>query len=97
MTNEWMNDPSLQEIAPYKLQFLQALIFESASLSREQMSVCTSNKALVAKHGPELMEIAKEKNINFTDQEFQSIVNVLKKHASPEELTKMEKLMSFRK
>ena len=28
-------------------------------------NVCTSNKALVAKHGPELMEIAKEKNINF--------------------------------
>ena len=28
-------------------------------------SVATSNKALVAKHGPELMEIAKEKNINF--------------------------------
>ena len=28
-------------------------------------SVCTSNKALVAKYGPELMEIAKEKEINF--------------------------------
>ena len=28
-------------------------------------SVCTSNKALVAKYGPELMEIAKEKGINF--------------------------------
>lgn len=28
-------------------------------------SVATSNKALVAKFGPELMEIAKEKNINF--------------------------------
>lgn len=28
-------------------------------------SVCTSNKALVAKHGPELMELAREKNINF--------------------------------
>ena len=28
-------------------------------------SVCTSNKALVAKHGPELMEIAREKDINF--------------------------------
>ena len=28
-------------------------------------SVCTSNKALVAKYGPELMEIAKEKKINF--------------------------------
>ena len=28
-------------------------------------SVCTSNKALVAKYGPELMKIAKEKKINF--------------------------------
>lgn len=28
-------------------------------------SVCTSNKALVAKHGRELMDIAKEKSINF--------------------------------
>lgn len=28
-------------------------------------SVCTSNKALVAKYGPELMAIAKEKNVNF--------------------------------
>ena len=28
-------------------------------------SVCTSNKALVAKHGPELMEIARQKDINF--------------------------------
>lgn len=28
-------------------------------------SVCTSNKALVAKYGPELMAIAKEKNVSF--------------------------------
>lgn len=28
-------------------------------------AVCTSNKELVAKHGPELLQIAKEKNINF--------------------------------
>ena len=28
-------------------------------------SVCTSNKELVAKHGPELMEIAEKQNINF--------------------------------
>lgn len=28
-------------------------------------SVCTSNKELVAKHGPELLQIAKDNNINF--------------------------------
>ena len=87
MTNEWMNDPSLQEIPSYKLQFLQALIFESTSLSKEQMM-----PFLMA-----VMKRGKEKNISFTDQEFQSIADVLKKHASPEELSKMEKLMSFRK
>lgn len=87
MTNEWMNDPSLQEIPSYKLQFLQALIFESASLSKEQMM-----PFLMA-----VMKRGKEKNISFTNQEFQSIADVLKKHASPEELSKMEKLMNFRK
>lgn len=28
-------------------------------------SVCTSNKALVAEHGPELLAMAKERNLNF--------------------------------
>ena len=28
-------------------------------------SVCTSNKALVAAHGPELLEMAKKRNLNF--------------------------------
>ena len=28
-------------------------------------SVCTSNKALVAAHGPELLEMAKERRLNF--------------------------------
>lgn len=87
MTQDWMQDPSLKEIDPFKLQFLQSLIFESASLRKEQMM-----PFLMA-----VMKRGKEKNISFTDQEFQSIVDVLKKHASPEELAKMEKLMNLRK
>lgn len=87
MTQDWMQDPFLKEIDPFKLQFLQSLIFESASLRKEQMM-----PFLMA-----VMKRGKEKNISFTDQEFQSIVDVLKKHASPEELAKMEKLMSLRK
>lgn len=87
MTQDWMQDPSLKEIDPFKLQFLQSLIFESASLRKEQMM-----PFLMA-----VMKRGKEKNISFTDQEFQSIIDVLKKHASPDELAKMEKLMSLRK
>lgn len=87
MTQDWMKDPSLNEIEPFKLQFLQTLIFESATLRKEQMM-----PFLMA-----VMKRGKEKNISFTDQEFQSIVDVLKKYATPEELAKMEKLMNLRK
>ena len=37
MTHDWMKDESLKEIAPYKLEFLQALIFESSKLRKEQL------------------------------------------------------------
>lgn len=29
MTNEWMQDESLQNIDPYKLEFLQALVLKA--------------------------------------------------------------------
>lgn len=41
-----------------------AYSFTKSALERGK-SVCTSNKELVAKHGPELLEIAKEHNCNY--------------------------------
>ncbi|MBP3870100.1 MAG: homoserine dehydrogenase [Faecalicoccus sp.] len=41
-----------------------AYMFVKAALEAGK-SVATSNKALVAKHGPELMQIAKDKNVSF--------------------------------
>lgn len=86
MQNEWMKEDSLKDIDPYKLDFLQALLFESKNLKREQML-------------PFLMAVAKRgqaKNITFTEEEINKIVAVLKKHASPEELSKIEKVMALR-
>ena len=37
MQNDWMRDESLKDIEPYKLEFLQALVFESSNLRKEQM------------------------------------------------------------
>ena len=37
MQNDWMKDESLKNIDPYKLEFLQALMFESSNLKKEQM------------------------------------------------------------
>ncbi len=86
MQNDWMMEETLRDIDPYKLEFLQALLFESKNLKKEQML-------------PFLMAVAKrgqERNVAFTDEEINKIVAVLKKHASPDELSKIEKVMALR-
>ena len=86
MQNDWMKEESLKDIDPYKLEFLQALFFESRNLKKEQMI-------------PFLMAVTKrgqEKNVTFSEDEIGKIVAVLKKHASPDEVTKIEKVMAMR-
>lgn len=86
MQNDWMQDESLKNIEPYKLEFLQALVFESSSLRKEQLLPFLMN---VAKRG-------QDKKVAFTDEEINAIVTVLKKHATSEELAKMEKILAMR-
>ena len=86
MQNDWMNDESLKNIEPYKLQFLQALVFESSNLKKEQML-----PFLMAG-----MKRGKEKNVSFSEDEISAIVAVLRKSATPEELSKIEKIMALR-
>lgn len=86
MQNDWMKDEALKDIDPYKLEFLQALIFESSNLKKEQLM-----PFLMA-----VMKRGKEKNVSFSDEEITKIVNVIRKYASPEEIAKIEKIMSMR-
>lgn len=86
MLSDWMKDESLKNIDSYKLEFLQALIFESNNLKKEQML-------------PFLMAVMKrgqEKKISFSENEINAIVAVLRKHATPEEISKIEKVMAMR-
>ncbi|MDE7199101.1 MAG: hypothetical protein K2O15_09475 [Lachnospiraceae bacterium] len=87
MTNEWMNDPALAGIDRKKLEFLQALVFESRDLQREQML-------------PFLMAVAKRgqaDHITFSDEEIDTIVTVIKKESSEEEAATIDKMMRLRK
>lgn len=86
MQTDWMKDESLKKIEPYKLEFLQALVFESSNLRKEQLLPFLMN---VAKRG-------QDKNISFKDEEIEAVIAVLKKHATPEELVKMKKILAMR-
>ena len=59
-----LNDPEVEVIAEVMGGVEPAYTFVKSALMKGK-SVCTSNKELVAKHGPELIEIAKEHNRNF--------------------------------
>lgn len=59
-----LKDPDVQIVVEVMGGIEPAYTFVKSSLE-EGKSVATSNKALVAKHGAELLSIAKEKDINF--------------------------------
>ncbi|MCR5221333.1 MAG: homoserine dehydrogenase [Lachnospiraceae bacterium] len=59
-----LNDPEVRIVVEVMGGVEPAYTFVKKSLLAGK-SVCTSNKELVAKHGPELLEIARNQNINF--------------------------------
>ena len=87
MTNNWMSDPAVANIDKAKLEFLQALVFERQTLYEEQML-------------PFLMSVAKkgsDNHISFSDEEVDTIVNVIRNYSTPEELSKIDKLLKLRR
>lgn len=59
-----VNDPEVNIVVEVMGGIEPAYTFVKRALLAGK-SVCTSNKALVASHGPELMELARERDINF--------------------------------
>ena len=59
-----INDPEIQIVVEVMGGIEPAYTFVKEALLKGK-SVCSSNKELVAKHGAELLEIAKQKKINF--------------------------------
>lgn len=87
MSKDWMNDPALAGIDRAKLEFLQALVFESRGLQKAQML-------------PFLMAVAKRgqaDHITFSDEEIDTIVEVIKKESSPEDAAVIDNMMRMRK
>lgn len=62
--NDILNDPEVKVVVEVMGGLKPAYDFTKQLLMAGK-SVCTSNKELVAAHGPELIEIAKERNINY--------------------------------
>ena len=83
--SDWIRDEALKSIHPQKLEFLQQMLFDSKKYSGKQML-------------PFFMSLAakcRSQNISFTKEEMDTIIPVLKRHASDEELGKMNYAISM--
>lgn len=86
-SGEWMRDKALSHIPHSKLEFLQIMLFESRKLKQEEMLPFFMS----------VIKISREKNITFTEKEMDSILEVLKEHSSPDELSRINQIMQMRK
>lgn len=87
--NEWMQDSDLKNIDKAKLDFLDKMFIQSASINsrgnqKEMMSFLLS-----------LNKLSRDNNISFSNEEVELIFSVLKKYSTPDDIAKMQKISSF--
>lgn len=84
---KWMDDPAVSHISPEKLEFLQALVFESKGLSQKEMFPFLMS----------VMKRAKASNITFQESEINLMIQTIKKYSSEKELSTIEKMLAVGK
>lgn len=91
------NDPEVQIVVETMGGLHPAYEFVKASLEMGK-SVCTSNKALVAAYGPELLDLAKSKNANFLFEASVGggipIIRPLKTSLAPDEILEISGILN---
>ena len=85
INTDWMQDPSLSGISAMKLNFLQNMLFESQKHTGKEMLPFFMSLAMKAK----------SQNISFSQDEIDTIVPILKKYASEEEIGKMNQVIKM--
>ena len=83
--SDWMSDPRVAAIPKEKLDFLQKIFFESKKLSQKELM-------------PFFMALAgraKKANISFSQTEMDTILEVIKENASPDECKKIDQTLKL--
>lgn len=80
----WMEDESVKEIDPKKLEFLSKLFTEGHGRNQ---------KELMAFLMP-MMRKAKQEHLTFTQQELNAAINAIRKYSTKEELKQIDKILT---
>ena len=81
---QWMNDPSIKDISPRKLEFLEKMFHETQGKSQ---------KELMALLIP-MMKKAQQENLSFTPLEMNAAISAIRKYSTAEERSKMDEILA---
>lgn len=92
-SNEWMNDPELKNIDRAKLDFLDKMFVQSASINNNGTPQERQKNMMTFLLS--LSKLSKDNNISFQKEEVELIFSVLKKYSTSDDIAKMQKISSF--
>lgn len=81
---QWMNDPSIKDISPRKLEFLEKMFQETQGKSQKELMTL-----LIP-----MMKKAQHENLSFTPMEMNAAISAIRKYSTPEELSKMDEILA---
>lgn len=85
MDDEWINNPSLSGIDPAKMALLQTFLAQGKGKAPNDMMNFLMSAA----------NISQKKGLQFTPDEMDSIIDVLKVGKSQQEIARMNKMLSL--
>lgn len=85
MDANWMQDDELSNISKDKLMLINSFLTDTSRMSQKEMMMFIMN----------VMKKCKEQHITFSKEEMEQIMAVVKKHATPDEIAKIDKVMKM--
>ena len=87
MNQDWMNHPGLSGIDPAKITLLQNLVSQGSGKSQNEMLNFLTGAA----------KTSQQQGLQFTPDEMDMVVEVLKAGKSPQEIAKINKMVGLLK
>lgn len=85
MNANWMQDSELSNISKEKLMLINSFLTDTSRMSQKEMMMFIMN----------VMKKCKQQNITFSKEEMEQIMAVVRKHATPDEIAKIDKVMKM--
>ena len=85
MNANWMQDKELSNISKDKLMLINSFLTDTSKMNQKEMMMFIMN----------VMKKCKQQNITFSKEEMEQIMAVVRKHATPDEIAKIDKVMKM--